>query len=295
MIDEIEGVFKHRDLIVFHPFLANAVRSEILCVFVHCLVKTKRKMKLVIMSWLKKLFNGVYQDSLLQRDIKRLAGMSEEAVWHHVLNRSLSKEVGSDSLPLNLGRWAGGASFFFVLHRILQTTKPGYVLEMGLGESSKFISHHAAMEPSLKQHFIIEHDQNWIDNFEQNYVLDAKSNIEFYDIEDRVDQTDGINGLAYAAIREEHWLNVDLVVIDGPFGRGEFARSNVLALVPFLNGSRPFVLLFDDSQRPGETNTINELMQRLDQAGIKAHRAEYGGSKQCTVVCSEGHAWLKTL
>jgi len=88
---------------------------------------------------------------------------------------------------------------------------------------------------------------------------------------------------------------VDLVVIDGPFGRGEFARSNVLALVPFLNGSRPFVLLFDDSQRPGETNTINELMQRLDQAGIKAHRAEYGGSKQCTVVCSEGHAWLKTL
>ena len=264
-------------------------------VFVHCLVKTKRKMKRAIMSLLKKLFNGVYQDSLLQRDIKRLAGMSEEAVWHHVLNGSLSKESGSDSLPLNLGRWAGGASFFYVLHRILQTTKPGYVLEMGLGESSKFISHHAAMEPSLKQHFIIEHDQKWIDNFAQNHVLDAKSNIEFHDIEDRVGQTDGINGLAYAAIREEHWLNVDLVVIDGPFGRGEFARSNVLALVPFLNGSRPFVLLFDDSQRPGENNTINELMQRLDQASIKAHRAEYGGSKQCTVVCSEGHAWLKTL
>ena len=252
-------------------------------------------MKRAIMSWLKKLFNGVYQDSLLQRDIKRLAGLSEEAVWHHVLNGSFGKQEGSDSMPLNLGRWAGGASFFYVLHRILQTTKPAYVLEMGLGESSKFISHHAAMESSLKQHFIIEHDQNWIDNFLENHVLDAKSKIERHDLEDRVGRTDGVNGLAYAAIREEHWSKVDLVVIDGPFGRGDFARSNVLSLVPFLTDSRPFVLLFDDSQRPGETNTINELMKRLDQAGVKAHRAEYGGSKQCTVVCSKGHAWLKTL
>ena len=92
--------------------------------------ENKRQMKRVIMSWLKKLFNGVYQDSLLQRDIKRSAGMSEEAVWHHVLNGSFGKEAGSDSLPLNLGRWAGGASFFYVLHRILQTTKPAYILEM---------------------------------------------------------------------------------------------------------------------------------------------------------------------
>ena len=266
-----------------------------LCVFVHCLVKTKRQMKRAIMSWLKELFNRVYQDSLLQRDIKRLAGMSEEAVWHHVLNGSFGKEEGSDSLPLNLGRWAGGASFFYVLHRILQTTEPGYVLEMGLGESSKFISHHAAMESSLKHHFIIEHDQKWIDYFVKNLCLMRNPRLNFMTFEDRVEQTDGINGLAYTAIPEEHWLKVDLIVIDGPFGRGEFARSNVLALVPFLNDSRPFVLLFDDAHRMGETNTINELMKRLAQAGIKAHRAEYGGSKQCTVVCSKGHAWLKTL
>jgi hypothetical protein len=249
-------------------------------------------MKSKLKKWAKMLFNVVYEGSLLQRDIRKAQGLSEEAVWHHVFRESFRQ---GEDLPLHMGRWAGGASFFYVLHRVLDAVQPAYVLEMGLGESTKFIAHHAARSERTCRHVVIEHDTNWIRHFESREALGGKSVIEMVPLATRSGSEDGVRGLAYEAIDAAHWNQAQVVVIDGPYGRGEFARSNVLDWVPYLTPERSFVALFDDSHRSGELRTIAEFMARLEAAGIAAKRREYGGSKSCTLVCSSDLSWLTTL
>ena len=249
-------------------------------------------MKGQIIKWAKMLFNVVYEDSLLQRDIRKIQGLSEEAVWHHVFRESY-RQAGD--LPLNMGRWAGGASFFYVLHRVLEAVQPAYILEMGLGESTKFIAHHAAHHPTVRRHVVIEHDAEWIRYFEARETLGEKTSIEVVPLVTLEGRSDGITGLAYEPLAADHWKAAEVVVIDGPYGRGHHARSNVLEWVPHLTPSKPFVALFDDSHRPGELRTISAFMERLEAAGIAAKRREYGGSKSCTVVCSADLGWLTTL
>ena len=249
-------------------------------------------MKEQIIKWAKMLFNVVYEDSSLQRDIRKIQGLSEEAVWHHVFRESY-RQAGD--LPLNMGRWAGGASFFYVLHRVLEAVQPAYILEMGLGESTKFIAHHAAHHPTVRRHVVIEHNAEWIRHFEARATLGEKTSIEVVPLVTLEGRSDGITGLAYEPLAADHWKAAEVVVIDGPYGRGDYARSNVLEWVPHLTPSKPFVALFDDSHRPGELRTIAAFMERLEAAGIAAKRREYGGSKSCTVVCSADLGWLTTL
>ncbi len=249
-------------------------------------------MKGQIIKWAKMLFNVVYEGSLLQRDIRKIQGVSEEAVWHHVFRESF-RQAGD--LPLNMGRWAGGASFFYVLHRVLEAVKPAYILEMGLGESTKFIAHHTATHSHVRHHAVIEHDAEWIRHFEARETLGEKTAIEVVPLVNLEGRSDGIEGLAYVPLAVSHWEAADVVVIDGPYGRGHHARSNVLEWVPHLTQNRPFVALFDDSHRPGELRTIATFMERLEAAGISAKRREYGGSKLCTLVCSADLGWLTTL
>ena len=114
-------------------------------------------------------------------------------------------------------------------------------------------------------------------------------------LESRTGREDGIEGLAYAGVAEVHWERADVIVVDGPHGRGRYARSNVLDFVPHVDADRSFVILFDDSQRPGEANTIDELVKRFSDRGVEVHVGHYSGIKRCTVVCSKGLGWLKTL
>lgn len=251
-------------------------------------------MKRVLTSWLQKLFNAVYSGSLLERDLKKASNITEEGVWHHVFNQSFRTNEDNRDLKLNIGRWAGGASFMYILYRILEATRPSYILEMGLGESTKFISHFLATNEYSCKHVVVEHNEEWVQFYSEHVQLSAQTEIEVVSVENRTNRPDGIEGLAYQHIKEEHWTQADLIVIDGPFGRGTYARSNVLDFVDYLSPKRPFILVFDDAQRPGEQNTIQELLQRLDAAGIESHVGKFGGIKQCIVISSSEFAWLKT-
>ena len=251
-------------------------------------------MKRKLVSWLQMLFNAVYSGSLLERDLKKASNISEEGVWHHVFNQSFRAKEPNRNLPINMGRWAGGASFLYILHRILEATRPVYILEMGLGESSKFISHFLSVNQYPCKHIVVEHDEEWVRFYSEQVALSERTEVEVVPVVHRKNRADGIEGLVYQSIREEHWTQADLIVIDGPFGRGKHARSNVLDFVDYLSPKRPFVLVFDDAQRPGEQNTIKELLQRLDAAGIEVHIGKFGGIKQCIVISSSEFAWIKT-
>ena len=61
--------------------------------------------------------------------------------------------------------------FFYVLNRILSDYKPSSILEMGLWESTKFISYYANNYLPNSSHFVIEQSQEWLDTFNGRFKL----------------------------------------------------------------------------------------------------------------------------
>ena len=77
-----------------------------------------------------------------------------------------------------------------------------------------------------------------------------------------------------------------VIVVDGPFGSRRLSRNNVMDL---LNDSLPldFVILMDDTHRPGERETEMRVMDRLREMKRSPIRRRYQGSKILTVITSK--------
>ncbi len=65
---------------------------------------------------------------------------NRELLWANNFHDSIRGKKCLQELNLNIGRWAGNYSFFYILNRVLMDYKPIGILDLGLGESSKFIS-----------------------------------------------------------------------------------------------------------------------------------------------------------
>jgi len=90
---------------------------------------------------------------------------NKEIIWSQIFHDSIRNKTSLKNLPLNIGRWAGNYSLFYVLFRILNDFKPKKILELGLGESSKFISVFIQNYLNDSIHLIIEQDESWKNNF----------------------------------------------------------------------------------------------------------------------------------
>jgi hypothetical protein len=55
----------------------------------------------------------------------------KEIEWAHIYHDSIRGIEWIQGLSLNIGRWAGNYSFFYVLNRILMDYKPKNILELG--------------------------------------------------------------------------------------------------------------------------------------------------------------------
>ena len=63
-----------------------------------------------------------------------------EVVWANVYHDSIKGYPFLQNLGLNVGRFACNYTLLYLLHRIIEVSKPQRILELGLGESSKLIS-----------------------------------------------------------------------------------------------------------------------------------------------------------
>ena len=81
---------------------------------------------------------------------------SKELEWAHIYHDSIRGKKHIENLSLNIGRWAGNYSFFYVLNRILNDYKPEKILDLGLGESSKLISTYLEHYLPNSTHTIVE-------------------------------------------------------------------------------------------------------------------------------------------
>jgi hypothetical protein len=220
-----------------------------------------------------------------KKRIKEILLYSKESNWANVFHDSIRGQDCLTNLPLNIGRWAGSYSFFYVLSRILKDYKPESVLELGLGESTKFISTFLDNYLPNTKHIVVEHDTAWIELFNEKFKLSNKSKIVCCDLE--VLKINNFSTTYYKNLNEKIDSKFDLYIVDGPFGSDKFSRYNIISLIDDFNQDSEFIILVDDYDRQGEKDTVNDIISFLKSKKIVFYTEIYKGLKSQIIIASE--------
>lgn len=224
-----------------------------------------------------------------KKKIRQIIQQNKELEWANIYHDSIRGKDYLENLPLNIGRWAGNYSFFYVLNRILMDYKPKSILELGLGESTKFISAYIKNYLLDSKHVVVEHDNQWISVFKENNVLSDRSSIIQCDLRERT--VNSHKTTSYSAFKEKVNAKFDLYIVDGPFGSEKYSRYDIVDLVDGFDKSDEFIILFDDYDRQGEVDTTKEIISRLKAKNISFHTEKYSGVKSQLIIATDKYKY----
>lgn len=217
----------------------------------------------------------------------------KELNWANVYHDSIRGKKQIEELSLNIGRWAGNYAFFYVLHTVLSKGKPTSVLELGLGESTKFISTYLKNYLPKTKHVVIEHDESWISFFNSSFELNLNSKIVHVEIKNR--EVKGVKTISYVLEEQLKNESFDLYVIDGPHGSKRFSRFDIVDFVDSIRNEDNFIIVYDDYHRDGEKETIKALLEKFDNRKIKYKINVFKGIKDVCLIVSESNNFLASI
>jgi hypothetical protein len=235
---------------------------------------------------INKIKTLIYENRVNQ---KKILLQSKELEWAHVYHDSIRGKQWLSDLPLNIGRWAGNYSFFYVLNRILSDYKPNKILELGLGESSKFVSTYLENYLLDSSHTIIEQDENWKNSFETSYKLSSRSKIVHCSLQEK--EMKGFKIKVYQGLDEKIKENFDLYIVDGPHGSERYSRYDIVSLISKLDEKDQFIIIIDDTERQGEKDTVADIKELLKTKNISYYQGDYIGNKCVTLIVSEKYKY----
>lgn len=221
--------------------------------------------------------------------LSELESQNRELEWAHIYHDSIRGKKWIEELPLNVGRWAGNYSFFYVLNRILSDYKPEKILDLGLGESSKFISAYIENYLFESSHVIVEQDKNWIDSFQERFKLSSNSKIIHCPL--YLKEINGFDVNLYQGFNEKIIEKFDLYIVDGPFGSGRFSRYDIISLIERIEKGDQFIIMMDDTNRKGEQDTLNDIKKLLSSLEVDYYIGEYMGNKRVSLIVSEKYKY----
>ena len=164
-----------------------------------------------------------------------------------------------------------------------------------MGQSTRMISQYAASCEAV-EHIIVEHDQEWIDFFKNDFQLSPQSRIMQMERE-MVSYKEAEAVRVFRGFQEAFTgQKFDFIFIDAPLGSDmkQYARIDVLQILP-LCLSNDFILMIDDAERSGEAHTAAEIESRLSECNVKYKKGRYRGKKDCVLICSEKVRFLISL
>jgi hypothetical protein len=217
----------------------------------------------------------------------------KELEWAHVYHDSIKGKDWLENLPLNIGRWAGNYSFFYVLNRILSDFRPKHILEFGLGESSKFVSAFLENELLNSKHQIIEQDLKWHDSFKDKFQLSPRSKVAICPLYKRSILNYEVN--SYKGLKEIVKQKSDLYIVDGPLGSKHYSRYDIVELATTCNKNDEFIIIIDDYQRIGEKETVQELLRLFKEKDITIYFGEYSGNKSVCVLGTKKYKSIQSF
>lgn len=217
----------------------------------------------------------------------------KENHWADVYHDSIKGVPFLQTLSLNIGRWAGGYPFFYVLNRVLKDFRPESILEMGLGESTKFVSLYLDNYLTNTNHNVLEQDEKWVSFFNENFQLSEKSKIVLSPLITKTINNFKVNSYKDLSVVENEVYN--LYLIDGPFGSDNISRYEIVELSKKFKKGDEFIIIMDDYNRMGEQNTINKLLDVLNSKGITFYSNIYSGLKSVFILGTEKYKHVRSL
>ncbi|MCL2593027.1 MAG: hypothetical protein FWD82_06645 [Defluviitaleaceae bacterium] len=241
---------------------------------------------------LEKINKKIYDN---QKELKQTKRFVEEVRWGIVFNNTITNSSWMHDKALSLSGWAIGYPCAYIIYKVLNIFKPKKILELGLGQSTKIISQYAETSENIS-HIVIEHDNQWIDFFRQEYTFSNATDIVQCDY--KLDDFNGVSGVRqYDGLFEKISGKIfDFIFIDGPWaGDMEmFGRVDILGLLPeCLDAS--FVLMLDDCNRDVEMKTFKMIITALENTNINFKTGRYSGIKDLRIICSADVGFLCTL
>ena len=216
----------------------------------------------------------------------------KELYWANVYHDSIRGKEFLTGLSLNVGRWAGNYSFFYLLNRILAECSPNSICEMGLGESTKFINAYLDNQLNNSTHVVVEHDLQWIERVKSRSKISAATSILHLPI-DQITVKDKLVNV-YKDLDIQINRKFELYIADG-FSSEDYSRYDIIRLSECLETGDDFIIIIDDTNRSGEQQTVNMLIQRLSEKSIKVSSAYYEGLKGSTIITSDKYSFLLSL
>lgn len=218
---------------------------------------------------------------------------TNEIIWANIFNNTISNSKWLKDKSCSPGRWAVGYPCLYVIYRVLNDVKPRSILELGLGQSTRLMVQYAKY--SNAEHFVVEHDKNWI-NFFLNDVEISKSKVIQLDRE-MVPYKEAEAVRVFKGFKSKFQDNkFDFIFIDAPLGGDmkKYSRIDVLSILPSCLENN-FIILIDDYNRIGEKNTLKEIERILKDNNIAYRKGIYSGQKDCVVICSEELSFISTM
>ena len=152
----------------------------------------------------------------------------KELEWANHFHDSIRGIEKIEKLNLNIGRWAGGYAFFYILNRILNEYQPKTILEFGLGESSKFISTYLDFLLKDSTHTILEHSVAWQNSFCSRFVLSNSSQIKICELVQK--NVKGFKVNSYASLDS---------VVDKKYDLSTFFTKKFITFVVLIDQKNP--------------------------------------------------------
>lgn len=226
--------------------------------------------------------------------ITLLGRIEEENTWSNVFHDVIKDSVWLRNKAFAPGRWAAGYQMLYVMYRIMDSVKPKKILELGLGQTTRMISQYSGYYHA--EHQVVEHDPKWIEFFATTYeVPDNVRFVNLYTIVDKYLDDEAV--IMYQGFEEQfRGQKFDFICIDAPLGGKaiKYARVDILKILPDCL-EPDFVILIDDTERIGETNTIKLLQKTFEENGIEYVMKRYDGRKSSTIFTTEKYSFLTSL
>lgn len=210
---------------------------------------------------------------------------ASEAVWAQIFNNTISESLWLKDKTFSPGRWAVGYPYLYVMYRVLNETRPKRILELGLGQSTRMIAQYAAAFQDV-EHIVVEHDPEWVEFFCNDFPLPKNTKVVMLERE-MAPYKEAEAVRVFKGFQETfHGQKFDFISVDAPLGGDmkQYARIDVLNLIPDGLGEN-FVIMVDDCNRIGETNTVKEIQQRLADYQIGHQTGWYQGEKISVLIC----------
>lgn len=204
--------------------------------------------------------------------VKDFTRLTDEQIFQQIFAQQCANwNLRNDFYPVG---GAAGYSLMYLLFRLLTENRIESIVEFGSGQTTILIDR---IRADSARHVAYEDDETW---YTMTATKLSRCDYRLRPLARR--SIEGVSCLAYDGIEP---VSFDLMLVDGPKGVERYSRFGCVEFIQ-AGASRDFVIIFDDSDRPGEIQTLAAVERILAANEVVYTRRDFGGRTQHAVLAA---------